>query len=451
MKIVLVGCGKVGLALAEQLVREGHDLTVVDKNADRLKNALANLDVMTYCGDGTSYTALSEAGIETADLMLAVMDSDEMNLLCCVIAKKVGNCRTIARVRNPIYNNELDFFKRELGISMIFNPEMSAAEEIARVFNYPYATKIDVFSNRKVELVHFKIKLDSKMNNLKVADIRAVHHCSVLVCTVTRGDKVIIPGGDFILEEGDLVGLVGARPDINDFFRMFGVGTRKLPDAMLVGGGKIGYYLAKNLIDSGIKVKIVEADKDRCDFLAERLPQADIICGDGTDKNLLMEEGLGSASGFAALMSIDEENILLSLFARTKVTGKTVTKINRINFDEVIGQLNLDVIINPNEVSNDLILQFVRSLQYTMNSNIENYRKIGNGQAEAMEFVVGENSQVVRVPLMQLKRRKNVLICCISRDNKILIPGGQDCILPGDRVVIVHTAGNINNLDDILE
>lgn len=451
MKIIVVGCGKVGLALVEQLTKEGHDITVVDKNAARLKTVLANLDVMSYVGDGTSYTTLKSAGIEDADLMVAVMDSDEMNLLCCVIAQKVGDCKTIARVRNPIYNSEIEFLKEELGIAMIFNPEMTAAEEIARIFNYPYASKIDVFSNRKVELVHFTIKLDSRMNNLKVADIRAVHHCQVLVCTVTRGDKVVIPGGDFVLEGGDQVGLVGARPDINDFFRMFGVGTRKLPDAMIVGGGKIGYYLAKKLLESGIKVKVVEANHDRCEFLAEALPNADIIYGDGTDKNLLMEEGIGNAAGFAALTSIDEENILLSLFARTQVSEKTVTKINRINYDDVIDQLNLDTIVNPNKVSNELIVQFARSMEYTKDSNIEYYRKIGNGGAEAMEFIVKEGSDVVGVQLVNLHKKKDVLIACISRNSKIIIPTGQDAIEVGDHVIIVHTTSDINNIDDILD
>lgn len=451
MRIIVVGCGKVGLALVEQLTEEGHEITVVDKNGDRLKTVLANLDVMSYVGDGTSYTTLKNAGIEGADLMVAVMDSDEMNLLCCVIAQKVGKCKTVARVRNPIYNSEIEFLKEELGIAVIFNPEMTAAEEISRIFNFPYATKIDVFSNRKVELVHFRIKLDSRMNNLKVADIRAKHHCQVLVCTVTRDDKVVIPGGDFVLEEGDLVGLVGARPDINDFFRMFGVGTRKLPDAMIVGGGKIGYYLAKKMTESGIKVKVVESNHERCEFLAEALPEADIIYGDGTDKNLLLEEGIASASGFAALTSIDEENILLSLFARTQVSGKTITKINRINYDEVIDQLNLDTIVNPNKVSNELIVQFARSMEYTKDSNIENYRKIGNGQAEAMEFIVKEESKVVGIPLIDMDKKADVLIACISRANKIIIPGGHDSIEAGDHVIVVHTTSDINNIDDILE
>ncbi len=452
MNIIVIGCGKIGLSLVKQLTAEGHVVTVVDKNADRLKIALSNLDVMSFVGEGTSSTTLHEAGIEDADLVVAVMDSDEMNLLCCVIAQKVGeHCKTIARVRNPIYNSEIEFLKSELGISMIFNPEMTAADEIARIFNFPYATKIDVFSNRQVEMVHFRIKLDSKLTKLHLVDIRAKYNCKVLICTVTRGDKTVIPGGDFVLEEGDLVGIVGARQEINNFFKLYGVGTKKVPDAMIVGGGKIGYFLAKNLIASGIKVKIVEFDRDRCEFLSEVLPQADVINGDGTDRNLLMEEGLGNASGFAALTSIDEENILLSLFALDHVKSKTVTKINRINYDEVIDRLNLDTIINPNKVSNDMLIQFIRSMEYTKDSNIENYRKIGDDEAEAMEFIVKEGSDVVGIPLMDLKKKKDVLICSISHNNRIIIPGGQDKIHVGDRVVIVHTTSDINNIDDILE
>lgn len=451
MKIIVVGCGKVGFALVEQLNKEGHQITVVDKNSDRLKTALANLDVMTYVGDGSSYSTLNAAGIRNADLMIAVMDSDEKNLLCSVIAKKAGNCRTVARVRNPIYNPEIDFLKRELDVDMIFNPELASAEEISRLFNFPYATKIDVFSNRKVELVHFKIKLESQLKNLKISDIRAKYHCGVLVCMVNRNDSVTIPGGDFVLEEGDTIGIVGARPEINNFFRMFGVGTRKLTDALIVGGGKIGYYLAKSLTESGIKVKVIECNSERCDFLAEALPQADIIHGDGTDRNLLLEEGLEQTSGFAALTSIDEENILLSLFAHSKVSSKTITKINRINFDEVIKQLHLDTIINPNLISTELILQFVRSAECTRDSNVENLRKLEGGKAEALEFVVRENSDVVGIPLMNLKRKKGILICCINRQDKIIIPGGSDSILVGDRVIVVHTGNAISNIDDILE
>ena len=451
MKIVIVGCGKVGLTLVEYLLKDKHEITVVDKNAMRLKTALSNYDVMTYVGDGTSYTTLNNAGITSADLLIAVMNSDEVNLLCAVIAKKAGNCKTIARVRNPVYTSELEFLKRELDISMIFNPELAAAIKISRIFNFPSADKIEVFSNRTVELIHFRMKAESKLCGVSLADIRSKYRCNVLVCTVERGDEVIIPSGNFTLEANDYVSIVGSRANTHEFFRTFGSGMRKVPDAMIVGGGKIGYYLAKSLIESGIKVKIIDNQLQRCEELSELLPEADIICGDGTDRSLILEEGLLDASGFAALTSIDEENILLSLYARKKLdNSKIITKINRINYEDVIEEMDLDTIVNPNVVSTELVVTFVRSMQYTMNSNIETYRALNDGNAEALEFAVKEGSKVVGIPLMGLKRKKNVLISCIIRNGKVIIPGGQDTIEVGDNVIIIHTLDDINNLDDIL-
>lgn len=450
MKIIVVGCGKVGYTIVEQLSNEGHDITVVDKNKSRLTGALGGIDVMSYVGDGTSYTTLVNAGIEDTDLLIAVMDSDETNLLCCVIAKKAGHCKTIARVRNPVYSSEIDFLKRELDISMVFNPELASAGEIGRIFKFPYAMKIDVFSSERVELVHFRIKLDSKLSNLRVADIRAKYKCNVLVCMVTRKDEVMIPGGDFILEENDIVGIVATPENINQFFQMFGVGTKKARDVIIVGGGRIGYYLATILQHSGIHVRLIEQSRERCDTLCELLPEADIICGDGTDRKLLLEEGLTRTDGFAALTSIDEENILLSLFAKDKVLSKTVTKINRINFDEVIDQLNLDAIVNPNKISTDIIVQYVRSLQYTMGSNIETFRKLGAGKAEALEFLVKSDSPVVGIPLSKLRIKKDILLCCIGRKGKVIIPGGNDTIEVGDNVIIVHANAGVNDISDII-
>ena len=387
MNILVIGCGKVGLSLVKQLVIDGHKVTVVDNNKDKLRSSLSNLDVMAITGDGASSTTLKAAGVESADVLVAVMKSDEMNLLACVIAQKVSSCTTIARVRNPIYNNEVPFLKKELGIDLIFNPELTAAEEIARIFNFPYASRIDIFSNRRVEMVHFHIKFDSLLSRLPVCDIRSKHHRDILVCTVIRGDKTIIPDGNFVLEEGDQVGIVGTRKEIDEFFHAFGGGSKKVPDVMMVGGGKVGYFLAKRLIENGIRVKIVENNLSRCDFLASELPEATVIHGDGTDKNLLLEEGLSQASGFTALTGIDEENILLSLFASDKAK-KTVTKISRINFDEVVNRLNLDTLVNPNMLSSEILVQYIRSAECTKGSGMESYRKLGENSEEALEFIV---------------------------------------------------------------
>ena len=282
-------------------------------------------------------------------------------------------------------------------------------------------------------------------------DMRSKHNCNVLISMVEREDEVIIPDGHFVLEEGDMVGAVGTMREIYAFFKKFGFATKKASNVIIVGGGKTGFYLARNLIASGVSIKIIEISKARCDFLAENLPEADIICADGTAKEILLEEGIENAAGLAALTSIDEENILLSLNAMSLTDVKTATKVSRTNFEEVINRMNLDTIIFPNKILSDRILQFVRSLQYTMGSNIEYFRRLGGGKAEALSFRITEESGVTGIPLAQLKMKKGVLICIISRKGKNIIPSGSDSLEVGDRVVIVHTKVDIKNIEDIME
>jgi len=450
MRIIVVGCGKVGIAIVEQLQAEGHTITVVDTNKDRLNSRLNGLDVLTYCGDGCSSETLVGAGIEKTDLFIAAMNTDETNLLSCVIAKKKGKCKTIARVRNPIYNKETDFLKRELDIDMVINPELATADEFSRIFKFPYAIQIDTFLSQRAELVHFRVKGDSALKGMKIMDIRAKHNCSVLLCMVERSDEVFIPDGHFILEEGDIVGAVGTPREIYSFFQKFGFATKKASNVIIIGGGKTGFYVARILISSGISVKIIEMNRGRCDFLAENLPEADIICGDGTSKDLLLEEGIQNAAGLAALTDIDEENILLSLNAHSLTDVKTATKVSRTNFEDIINRLNLDSIIFPNRIVSDRVLQYVRSLQYTMGSNIETFRSLGHGKAEALGFKVTDESQITGKTLMSMNLKENVLICIISRKGKNIIPSGSDTIEVGDRVVIVHANSDIKNIDDIL-
>jgi trk system potassium uptake protein TrkA len=453
MNIIVVGCGKLGVAIVEQLVAEGHTITVIDRNKDRLGSRLGGLDVMTYCGDGCSAATLDGAGIDHANLFIAAMDTDETNLLSCVIAKKKSksNCRTIARVRNPIYSMETGFLKQELDIDMVINPELATADEFARIFKFPYASQIDTFLIQRAELVHFKVKPDSKLNDVMLMDIKTKHNCKVLVSMVERGDEVFIPNGHFVLKEGDMVGVMGNQKDIYSFFQKFGLGTKKASNVIIVGGGKTGYYVARILDNSGISTKIIELNRERCDFLSENLPNVDVICGDGTAKDILIEEGIQNAAGLAALTDIDEENILLSLNARSITDVKTATKVSRTNFEDVISQLNLDTIIFPNRIVSDRVLQFVRSLQYTMGSNIESFRRLGGGKVEALGFKVTDCSSVTGTALMNMKLKENVLICIISRNGKNIIPSGSDTIEVGDRVVIVHANADIKNIEDILE
>lgn len=451
MQIIIVGCGKVGYTLVEQLNGENHDIVVIDRNEEKVHSITNDLDAMGIVGNGVSYQTLLEAGITKADLLIAVTGSDEQNLLCCVIARKAGHCKTIARVRNPIYNTEIEFLRKELGLAMVMNPEMTSAAEIARIFQFPSAIKIDTFSKGRIELMHFKVTKDCLLNNYELIKIRSTLRCDVLVCMVTRKNEVIIPKGDFIFHEGDMVAIVSTPPKANEFFKKIGIGQSPVHTAMIVGGGTIAYYLAKRLISVGIDTKIIELDPARCEHLNELLPKATIICGDGTDQHLLMQEGLDQVDGFAALTGMDEENVLLSLFAKKVSHAKAVTKVNRINFYSVLNDLDLDSITYPRLLTADSIIKYARSMNESLNSNVENLYKLEDGRAEALEFYIKEESKVTNTPLERMHIRKNILICCITRQDRIIVPSGQDEIRVGDFVIVVLTNSRLHDIKDILE
>lgn len=453
MNIIIVGCGKVGCTLVEALSSENHDIVVIDSRPEKVSALTDTVDVMGIVGNGVSHTTLKQAGIETADLLIAVTGSDEENLLCCVIAKKSGHCQTIARIRNPIYNEEKDFLQKEFGLSMIINPELTAANEIAKVFQFPSAIRVDTFAKGRVELLHFKIGSNSPLCGLKLSKFHATLHCNdILVCTIARNsEEVIIPNGDFEFQENDVVAIASERRNAIDFFRKIGIVKNRVGNAILAGGGKVSYYLAKSLLASGIRVTIIEVDRERCDILSELLPHATVICGDATDQNLLLQEGLEHAQGFAALTGLDEENILLSLYANDVSNAKTVTKINRINFHSVINELNLGSIIYPRIITSDYILKYVRSTYNSKDSNVETLYKLANGKAEALEFIIKADSAVAGIPLADLHFRKNTLICCIYRNGKVIIPSGQDIMMAGDSVLVVLSGYRISDIKEILE
>lgn len=451
MQIIIVGCGKVGYTLVEQLSGEDHNIVVIDIKEERVRSITDELDAMGIIGNGASYQTLLEAGIKQADLLIAVTNSDEQNLLCCVIAKKAGNCKTIARVRNPIYHEELEFLRKELGLAMIINPEMASASEIARIFQFPSAIKIDTFAKGRIEMIHFRVTADCKLNNYKLIHIRTTLKCEVLVCTVTRGEEVMIPRGDFVFEEGDMVCIVATPANANEFFRKIGINIGRIHTAMIVGGGTIAYYLARRLLAAGIDTKIIESDLARCEQLSELLPKATIINGNGIDQNLLMQEGLDNVQGFAALTGLDEENILLSLYAKKASRAKVVTKVNRISFNSVLDDLKLDSITYPRLLTAESIIKYARSMNASLNSNVENLYKLQDGKVEALEFLIKEeNPRLTNIPLMNLPIKKNILVCCINRQNRIIIPGGQDVIQPGDSVVVVLTNERLHDITDIL-
>lgn len=450
MQIIIVGCGNVGITLTEHLSGEGHDITVIDMNAKKVQRVASRYDVKGIVGNGASYLTLIEAGIEKADLMIAVTGIDEQNLLSCLFARKAGGCHTIARVRNPEYIKEINYIREELGLSMIINPEYAAATEIARLLRFPSAIEIDTFAKGKIELLKFKMPADCKLCGLQLKKIHTVVKCEVLVCAVERGSDVVIPNGNFEPEAGDVVSIVASPANAARFFKQIGIETNQVKDAILVGGGAVSYYLANQLCDMGIEVLIVEKDFKRCEQLSELLPKARIINGDEVDRDLLLEIGVQDTEAFAALTGIDEENIMLSLFAKRHSNAKLVTKVNRISFDEIIDNMDLDSVIYPKYITSEYIVQYVRAMQNSIGSNVETMYKLIGDRVEALEFSIKEDSAVVGIPLQDLDLKSNLLICSINHRGKVIIPRGQDMMQVGDTVVVVTTSVGLKDVKDIL-
>ncbi len=453
MQVIVVGCGKVGTRIASQLSQEGCNITVIDNNPSHLRRISDTYDVLCVEGDGASSSTLEEAGVGEADLVIAVTNSDEKNLLCCLISKKSGNAHTIARVRNPSYSQESAFFRKNFDLAMAVNPEMAAAHEIARVFRFPSAISIEVFAKGHVELITFRLAAESVLVGKTLYYIHTHLKCDVLVLLVRRGSQVIIPSGYFELEGGDVLSVVYRSGDEIGFFRKIGMETNRIRTVMIVGGGKVTYYLARRLLKENMSVKIIEQDKDRCDELAELLHGAEIINGDGTDEDLLIEEGIQNVGGFVSLTGMDELNIMLSLYAKSQnPKAKLVTKITRIGFADVIESLDLGTIVNPKDITADFMVHYSRSLQASIDSNMEALYKLADGQAEVMEFHVKQASNVTGRELQKMKLKKNILIGKIYRSGRSFTPSGPDTIEVGDSVVLVaKTEDKIMDLEDILE
>ncbi|MGN1304083.1 MAG: Trk system potassium transporter TrkA [Oscillospiraceae bacterium] len=450
MNIIIVGCGKVGEELADRLNDEGDNVTVIDIDPVKVGNLTSRIDILGVTGNGATHLTQQEAGIGNADLLIAVTGSDELNLLCCLIAKKEGNCKTIARVRNPQYSSEAPYLKGELGLAMVINPEFQAAAEIARVLRFPSAIKIDTFAKGKVDLMKFRLPENCILTGCSVKEIATKLKCDVLVCTVERGDEAFIPNGDFVFEEKDIISIIASPTNANVFFRKIDYKINQVKDCIIVGGGEIAYYLCRILKKSGIAIKLIEKDPKRCEMLCTDLPEVTVICGDAADQQLLLEEGLENANSFAALTNLDEENIMLSLFARTKGCKKLVTKINRIDFFDVIKQLDLDSIIYPKTITSELIVSYVRAMKNTIGSNVQTVYSIIKGKAEAAEFLIRDNSPVLGKPLMELKFKPNVLVAVILRGNRVIIPRGSDIIEKDDSVIVVSDI-RPHDISDILD
>lgn len=452
MNIIIVGLGKVGQKLAERLsLEKEHSITVIDLKQSVLTDTVNAHDVMGITGSGASVEVLEEAGIRSADILIAVTESDELNLLTCFLARKLSLVSTIARVRNPEYKKEIQLFKDDLGLAMIINPELIAAEETARLLRFPSAVQIDTFAKGRVEILKFKISPNSPLCDLKLMEISQKFDCNILICGVERGEEAFIPGGNFMLKAGDYVSVVGTIRDATHFIKKIGLKTGKVKNSMIVGGGETAVYLANSLQKAGIEVTVVEQNANRCDELCALLPKATIINGDGTENRLLIEEGIDSVESFVALTNQDEANVMLSLYAKTRTEGKIITKINRTAYDEVISNLGLDTVIYPKDLTAEYILRFVRAKNNSIGSNIETMHEILDGKAEALEFNILKNAPVANKTLETLPLKQGVLIACINRQGNIITPRGKDMMLPGDTVIVVTSHKGFTDIGDIVK
>ncbi|WP_443660031.1 Trk system potassium transporter TrkA [Clostridium algidicarnis] len=449
MYIIIVGAGKVGYTLAKHLSEEGNDVMVIDKNPEVLKKATDSLDVMCIKGNGTRVNVLKEAEVERADVIIAVTDSDERNALCSLAAKRLGAKHTIARIRDPEYAEELSMLKDELGIEMIINPEKEAAMEIAELIKFPSVSSIETFANGMADLVSFRLLNEDIIVNKAISDIN-LKRCSVLFCAVERNDKVLIPTGDFVLKANDKVYVIGDHSNITSFLQHLGKYQKRVKNVMIIGGGRISYYLVKLINKVGAKIKVIEKDYNKCEELNELIPEAIIIHGDGTEEELLESENLNETDVFIALTDRDEENIVSSLFALNARVHNVITKATRVNYSNIIKKVGVESVISPKMITANKIIKYVRGLKSKDGNFIENLYKIVGEKAEALEFVASANTRCKNVPLKDIKIKKGVLIAAIVRNHKIIIPGGNDIIKVNDSVIIVTERHNVMGINDIL-
>ncbi len=452
MKIIIIGDGKLGSTLTEHLSSEGHDVTVIDHRSSALSHSVDVHDVIGIQGNGASYDVQMEAGAAKSDLVIAATSSDELNILCCIVSKKLGAKNTIARVRNPEYAKQLHMMREELGLSMVVNPEREAAREIARNLRLPSALNIDLFARGRVELVELRINKDSPLANKTLSQLGSLYHETFLVCAVNRENEVYIPTGNFVLHEGDRIHITAPASDIVPLFASMGIVHQKIRKVMVVGGGRITLYLVRQLCEMGVDVTVIEQDAQRCRILCEYLPRATVIHGDGSDREMLSEEQIESVDAFIALTGLDEQNIILSMYAVSCGVPKVLTKIDHISFPEILANAGIENVISPVRTTANQIIRFVRAMQNSLgSSNIETLHKLLGGRVEALEFLVKQKAPYLDIPLRKLETRDNTLIACILRGGTTIIPGGNDVIRLGDRVIVVAKDGNIQDLRDILK
>ena len=450
MKIIIIGDGKVGFNLAENLSREDNDVTIIDKNPEALRKADETLDVMCVKGNGLNTGVLADAGVQGSDIVIAATTNDEMNMVCCLTAKKLGARHTIARIRDPEYANELARLKEDLGLDMIINPEQAVAGEIARLLEFPSAANIEVFAEGRVVMMEMKVTAEMPIVGMSLQEMTRKAALSVLIGGVVRGEEIIIPRGDFVIRSGDIIYIVGRPYRVIQFFRKAGVQVQKIKNVMIMGGGRIAYYLARYLEEMDVGVKIIEIDEKRCVQLTEMLPDALIIHADASAESVLHSEKLESMGAFISVTGRDEENLIAALLAKQYGVSKVVAKINRINFSAAIRNLGIDNLVSPKMTTANYILRYVRGLQNAVDNPVKTLYRIMDGRAEALEFVADANTSFVEIQLRRLHIKPGILVAAIVRSNEIIIPGGNDVIKPRDSVILIAYETILSDLNDIV-
>lgn len=452
MRIIISGCGKIGTTIIDSLVSEGHDVVAIDDNNDVVTEISNIFDIMCVCGSGADHETLSEAGVEKAEMFVSVTGSDELNMLSCFIAKKMGAKQTVARIRNPEYNGgALEFLRHELGLSSAINPEKLCAQEIYNILRLPAAAKIETFSNHRFEMIEMKLKSESILDGLSLIDMRKKYHGQYLVSVVQRGEEVFIPDGNFVLHSGDKIGIMATAQEAQKLFKLLGVLQKQARSVIILGASKTTFYLAKRLLAGGHNVKIIERDRKRCEEVSNVLPGAVVICGDGAQQELLLEEGITQSDAFVALSGLDEQNILVSIFASSQNVPKVIPKVSRPELMSMAKKLGLECSVSPREIISDVISTYARALRNSLGSNVETLYKLMDGKAEALEFKVQPDFKYVKTPLKDMNLISDVIIAGILRGKKIIIPSGNDIIEAGDRVVVMTSGHILHDLSDIIE
>lgn len=451
MKIIIIGCGKVGMTIVQSLSAEGHELVCIDDDPSVVEEIGNIYDVMTLCGNGVDCDILAEAETDKCELFVAVTGSDELNMLSCFLAKKMGAVHTIARIRNPEYNDRsLGFLRQQLLLTDSINPEQLAAREIYNLLKFPSAVNIETFSGRNFEMIELKLKADSELSGMSLSEMRKKYPAKFLVCAVQRGEEAFIPSGNFRLCGGDKIGLTASPAEVSKLLKLLGLTPQKTRSIMILGASRTAYYLAKMCLAGGHSVKIIEQNKERCTRISELLPGVCMICGDGASQELLFEEGIAETDAFITLTGMDEENILISCFAASQKVPTVITKVNRPELVQMAEKLGLDIIISPKRIVSGVVTRYARALQNSIGSSVESLYKLMDGKAEALEFSVREDFAFCNIPLKELTLKPNILLAGILRGRTALIPTGDDVILPNDRVVILASAGEqLQDLSDI--